>query len=63
MGILHQKGSLAEGTDADIILLSDDIYVLQTYIAGELVWTAPASVYPGSDTNIPRILAPFTSRN
>jgi len=41
LGIESSKGSLEVGCDADLVLLDDDLHVLQTYIAGELVWPLP----------------------
>ncbi|XP_062570177.1 N-acetylglucosamine-6-phosphate deacetylase-like isoform X2 [Saccostrea cucullata] len=39
LGITDRKGTLDFGTDADFILLDDDLKVLSTYIGGELVWS------------------------
>ncbi|XP_071787107.1 N-acetylglucosamine-6-phosphate deacetylase-like [Asterias amurensis] len=36
--IQHLKGTLDYGTEADFILLDDDLNVKQTFIAGEKVW-------------------------
>lgn len=33
-----QKGSLAYGSDADLVVLTDDLDVIATFISGELVW-------------------------
>lgn len=38
LGIEKTKGVLEYGADADFILLTDDLYVEATYIAGEEVW-------------------------
>ena len=38
LGISDRKGTLGFGTDADFVLLDDDLSVLRTYIAGECVW-------------------------
>ncbi|KAF0716562.1 Aste57867_2781 [Aphanomyces stellatus] len=44
---LDHKGTLAFGADADFILLNDALQVVQTYIAGELVYElAEADVRP-----------------
>uniref|UniRef100_A0A0B7A4D6 N-acetylglucosamine-6-phosphate deacetylase n=1 Tax=Arion vulgaris TaxID=1028688 RepID=A0A0B7A4D6_9EUPU len=41
LGIADRKGTLDFGSDADFILLDDNLYVKATYIAGECVYTAP----------------------
>ncbi|KDO23872.1 hypothetical protein SPRG_10019 [Saprolegnia parasitica CBS 223.65] len=38
LGLAPTKGTLEFGADADFVLLSDDLEVLQTYIAGVLVY-------------------------
>ncbi|XP_078684510.1 N-acetylglucosamine-6-phosphate deacetylase-like isoform X2 [Branchiostoma floridae x Branchiostoma belcheri] len=38
LGIAAQKGTLDYNSDADFILLDDELNVQATYIAGELVW-------------------------
>ncbi|XP_053493770.1 N-acetylglucosamine-6-phosphate deacetylase [Ictalurus punctatus] len=38
LGISHRKGTLECGTDADFVILDNSLTVLETYIAGELVW-------------------------
>lgn len=38
LGIENQKGSLNFGTDADFVMLNDDLDVLSTWIAGECVY-------------------------
>lgn len=38
LGLETQKGTLEFGADADFVLLSEDMQVLRTYIAGELVF-------------------------
>ncbi|XP_048775736.1 N-acetylglucosamine-6-phosphate deacetylase-like isoform X2 [Ostrea edulis] len=38
LGITDRKGTLDFGSDADFILLDDDLRVLCTYIAGDCVW-------------------------
>lgn len=43
LGITDRKGSLEFGTDADFILLDDQLNVQATYIASELVWENPSS--------------------
>uniref|UniRef100_K3WPK7 N-acetylglucosamine-6-phosphate deacetylase n=1 Tax=Globisporangium ultimum (strain ATCC 200006 / CBS 805.95 / DAOM BR144) TaxID=431595 RepID=K3WPK7_GLOUD len=40
LGIANRKGTLEFGADADFVLLNDDLHVLHTYIAGELVFDA-----------------------
>ncbi|XP_046575078.1 N-acetylglucosamine-6-phosphate deacetylase-like [Haliotis rubra] len=41
MGITAQKGTLEFNTDADFIVINDNLEPLATYIAGELVWENP----------------------
>ena len=38
LGITNQKGTLDYNSDADLVILDDQLNVLETYIAGELVW-------------------------
>lgn len=38
IGIQNKKGTLNYDSDADMILLSDDLKVLSTWIAGECVY-------------------------
>ncbi|WP_126425457.1 N-acetylglucosamine-6-phosphate deacetylase [Brevibacillus marinus] len=38
LGIAAQKGSIAAGKDADLVLLSDDLRVRATWVMGELVY-------------------------
>ncbi|KAM3598624.1 uncharacterized protein V6R79_020556 [Siganus canaliculatus] len=38
LGISHQKGNLDYGSDADLVLLDDQLNVKATYISGEKVW-------------------------
>ncbi len=38
LGVTAHKGTLEYGTDADFVLLNDELQPLATYIAGELVW-------------------------
>ena len=38
LGIHDQKGTLDYGSDADFVILNDDLDVLATYIAGQCVW-------------------------
>ncbi|KAJ8374152.1 hypothetical protein SKAU_G00047320 [Synaphobranchus kaupii] len=38
LGLSHLKGSLDYGTDADFVLLDDELNVRATYIAGQQVW-------------------------
>ena len=40
LGITDKKGTLDFGTDADFVLLDDDLNVLCTYIAGECAWSS-----------------------
>ena len=40
LGITDTKGTLEYGTDADFVLLDDELNVLHTYIAGECVWNS-----------------------
>lgn len=39
MGISHQKGTLDFDADADLIFLNDNLDVLETWIAGECVYS------------------------
>ncbi|XP_077984138.1 N-acetylglucosamine-6-phosphate deacetylase-like [Glandiceps talaboti] len=39
LGITDKKGTLDYDTDADFILLDEDLNVYRTYIAGDLVWS------------------------
>lgn len=39
LGISDRKGTLNFDSDADFIMLNDDLVVLATYIAGECVWS------------------------
>lgn len=41
LGISHQKGTLDYGSDADFIILDDELTVKATYIAGQQVWKDP----------------------
>ena len=38
--ITDRKGTLEYNTDADFIMMDDELNVLSTYIAGELVWSS-----------------------
>ncbi|XP_037087986.1 N-acetylglucosamine-6-phosphate deacetylase-like isoform X2 [Pollicipes pollicipes] len=40
LGIVDKKGTLEFGSDADFVLLSDDVHVRATYISGRPVFTA-----------------------
>ena len=40
IGVVNRKGVLEPGKDADIILLDDDLNVLKTLVAGEVVYEA-----------------------
>ncbi len=40
LNITDRKGTLGYGSDADFLLLSDDLDLVQTYIAGERVWNS-----------------------
>ncbi|NXW82360.1 NAGA deacetylase, partial [Alopecoenas beccarii] len=42
LGIEHKKGTLNYDSDADFLMLNDDLYVQATYIAGEEVWRQDA---------------------
>lgn len=42
LGIGHQKGTLDYGSDADFIILDDELTVKATYIAGQQVWKDPS---------------------
>lgn len=39
-GITDRKGTLDYGTDADFLLLDDDLNVTATYVGGECVYEA-----------------------
>lgn len=41
LGIEHHKGTLDFGSDADFVILDDQLNVLSTYIGGECVWESP----------------------
>ena len=40
MGIANERGTLAHGARADLVLLGDDLAVRRTIIGGETVWAA-----------------------
>ena len=40
LGVTDRKGTLDIHTDADFIVLDDDLNVHATYIAGEQVWAS-----------------------
>lgn len=42
-------GSLTTGSWADMVLLDDECHVLQTFLAGQLVYCAPAAGGKGAD--------------
>jgi N-acetylglucosamine-6-phosphate deacetylase len=42
LGIYPSKGSLQFGTDADFIIIDEDINIFSTFIAGDLVWCEDA---------------------
>lgn len=46
LGITAQKGTLEYGSDADFVMLTDDIHVRATYISGRPVFTAPDESFP-----------------
>lgn len=39
LGIENVKGSLNIGSDADFIVMDDDLYITESYIGGRLVWS------------------------
>lgn len=41
LNIIDKKGTLEYGTDADFVILDEDLNLQATYIAGELVWESP----------------------
>ena len=41
LGQEGHKGTLEFGSDADLVLLDQDLHVQATFIAGQLVWRAP----------------------
>lgn len=53
LGIEGSKGALNYGTDADLVLLDEELNVEATYIAGELVWTGRRTQGDG-ETGDPR---------
>lgn len=40
-GVDHRKGTIQQGMDADLVLVSDDIDVRMTVVGGRVVYTAP----------------------
>ncbi len=40
LNITDTKGTLGYNSDADFLLLNDDLDLVQTYIAGERVWSS-----------------------
>lgn len=38
LGLDSRKGKLECGYDADMVILTEDLYPVATYIAGEVVW-------------------------
>jgi N-acetylglucosamine-6-phosphate deacetylase len=38
MGVSEQKGSLAKGKDADVVIFNDQVEVQQTFVKGRLVY-------------------------
>ncbi|XP_055507521.1 N-acetylglucosamine-6-phosphate deacetylase [Leucoraja erinacea] len=54
LGIEGSKGALNYGTDADLVLLDEELNVEATYIAGELVWTGRRTQGDG-ETGDPRL--------
>lgn len=56
MGITHQKGTLDYNTDADFLLVSDKgpLKVLNTFIAGECVYSSPEAPQLIYNESIPR---------
>ena len=43
LGITDKKGTLDYGTDADFLMLDDQLTVHATYVAGDLVWQSEQS--------------------
>jgi N-acetylglucosamine-6-phosphate deacetylase len=41
LGLSHQRGSLAPGMRADLVLLTPDLEVAHTLVAGEIVFSNP----------------------
>ena len=40
LGLYHKIGSITPGKDADLIIMSEDLAILQTYCKGQLVYSA-----------------------
>ena len=38
MGVSEQKGSLAKGKDADVVIFNDQVEIQQTFVKGRLVY-------------------------
>jgi adenine deaminase len=51
-------GSLTTGSWADMVLLDDECHVLQTFLAGQLVYCAPAAGGKGGDASSAAAAAP-----
>lgn len=49
LGISDRKGTLDYGTDADFILMDEEMNVKETWIAGKRVWSVHSSPQPGAN--------------
>ena len=49
LGLDNRKGKIAEGFDADLVLLDQELQVMQTLIAGECVWEGRGSGVEGGE--------------
>ncbi|MEN8254486.1 MAG: N-acetylglucosamine-6-phosphate deacetylase [Verrucomicrobiota bacterium] len=50
LGLQDQKGKIAEGYDADLVLLNRDLEVEQTWVGGKSVWEGRGSGVEGKKT-------------
>lgn len=50
LGLQDRKGKIEEGYDADLVLLTRDLEVEQTFVAGERVWEGRGSGIEGKKT-------------
>ncbi len=52
IGLEKRKGALIPGADADFVVLSPELHVLQTYVAGECVYSASEDARATSQSGI-----------
>ena len=45
LGEQSRKGTLNHGSDADMVILNDELEVEATCIAGEVVWCKPQGIF------------------